>query len=101
MAWYSQSAERKALLTKNTQYSAQLLRIEEKCFPDKQKLKEFIITKMALQEILKKRVFALSWKEEAPISRYRFREQISSYQRGRGLGSEQKGWRGQLYDNIR
>jgi len=44
------------VLKEKTLYTAKLFRSEEeiKNFPDKQKLKKFITTKLALQEMLKK-----------------------------------------------
>lgn len=54
MAQYIQSTERKKLKTKNT-LPGKFIIIEGEIqnFPDKQKLKEFVTTKLALQEILK------------------------------------------------
>ena len=55
VAWDIQRAKRKEKPTKNTLLGKDFIRIEEeiKSFPNMQKLKEFITTKLALQEILK------------------------------------------------
>ena len=55
MAGYLQCDEKKKYAAKNLYPAKLLFRIEEeiKVFPNKQKLKEFITTKPALQEILR------------------------------------------------
>lgn len=55
VGWYSQSAERKTLRTKNAIVSKIVPQNEAaiKNFPDKQNLREFIITRSALEELLK------------------------------------------------
>ena len=54
MGWYGYSIENKNLSTKNTKSDEPSFRNGEiKTFPDKQKLKEFISTRSALQEPLK------------------------------------------------
>ena len=53
MAWYIWSDEREEPATKNTLSSKTLIQIwEVKSFPDKQKLKEFSITKSVLRQML-------------------------------------------------
>ena len=57
MGWYIQSAERKKTCQPKTLYLAKLSFRNEgkiKTFPNKQKLREFITTRPALQEMLKK-----------------------------------------------
>lgn len=55
MSGYVQSAERKKSAAKSTLHSKAIFRIggERKRFPEKQKLKEFKMNNLALQEVLK------------------------------------------------
>lgn len=55
VAWYSQSSTKKK--TNNEEYLGKFsFRVGEIVYPEKQKLKEFITTKPALQEMFKENV---------------------------------------------